>query len=175
MCGCAGYGSMDHGDGMPLPVITFQHVPEIFVNAGSVEVVDKAYAGRDNLNPLSEKLRGLVERFTENRIVSSGSFGKLLVIVEDASVFRSDIDESESVVEKVLWLKKRERYDFYLKVRISFLDDRSREFKGTVLVFGRRLEIPESFSMAERERSQLETLEKIADDFSVSVSDYLQR
>lgn len=175
MAGIAGC-AVDADKGKPVTGITFQHFDELRPLVRNVEFEDKT-ALKTDIKDVSFQLpdtpQNLVRKLTENRIAPAGASGTLRVIVEEAAVYRFDADEGEGIA-KVLWLNKYDEYVITLRVRLSQIEDQGGELRGTTLTFKRRIEIPQSYSLAQKDHKLHETLETLAGDIFNSFSSALR-
>ncbi len=166
ICGCTSAGG-----GKPLSDITFQHIEQISPSVAEVSLADHTAAYPDIYDVssvLPETPQNLVRKFVE-RIVPAGDLGTLKVILVKAYTHASIIDPGNGL-GSFLELTTKDRYDIFLKVRLSYLDERGIEIKGSVLTFNRMVTVPQSYSLAKRDRVLLGALEKLSADISDTIT-----
>jgi hypothetical protein len=157
----------------PLPELSFTNVTPYHVDAARVEVENKYVPGsdpKDISSTFAVSPDVAVRRYAENRLQPGGTQGALKLIIEDARVYLTEIEQANQVVN---WMGagKQDQYELFLKLNLYFTDDLGMQTgrKGE-LNFNRTLTMPASVSLAERELRQMKFMEQLMKDVDVAVS-----
>lgn len=151
--------------------MTFHHLPPLSVSVGEVRYVDAYDAGTDVLSvagTLPEAPENLIARYIASRLSGGGFGGRLDVVLERASV-RHRMDEPEGSLQKILWIDRKDVYDFDVTLRLFQFAPSGDQVAGSVLTFERTLSVPAHWSVADREQAQAEALDALVADIDAGL------
>lgn len=167
-----------HVGGIPQAALTFENYQPMTLNVATSAVVEdyeiqsdpKDISGQFILAP-SEA----VKRYSVHRFPASGmGNGQFTIAIEDARVHLEELKQKSKALS---WadIGTEDRYRLMMRLRVSMLPDQVNAKSSTVLKFERTLVMPASSSLAEREKKQLEFLEKLIADIDVAVQRVLDQ
>ncbi len=157
----------------PLPELSFTNVTPYHVDAAKVEVENKYVPGSDPKDVSSTFAVSpdvAVRRYAENRLQPGGTQGALKLVIEDARVYLTGIEQANQVVN---WMGagKQDQYEIFLKLNLFYTDELGMQTgRRGELNFNRTLTMPASVSLAERELRQMQFMEQLMKDVDVAVS-----
>ncbi len=158
-------------DGRPMPEFAYQGMRPVALNVSAVDFVlnynpgadPKDVSGRFVISP-TEALR----RYTAQRYTAAGGTQTLRVMVDDASMHLRQIQQKNSALK---WADIGTEDEYELNMTVRALPVRSDGTEGTSMQwkFRRTLVMPQSVSLAEREKRQVEFLDKLIADIDASM------
>ncbi len=157
----------------PLPELSFTNVTPYHVDAAKVEIENKYVPGsdpKDISSTFAVSPDVAVRRYAENRLQPGGTQGALKLIIEDARVYLTEIEQANQVVN---WMGagKQDQYELFLKLNLYFADDMGMQTgRRGELNFNRTLTMPASVSLTERELRQMKFMEQLMKDVDAAVS-----
>lgn len=170
--------TMTGGDDLePLPSLTAQFAQPYFVDAASVSVETK-YDPMANPKDVSSTFPTppdlALKRYAETRLRPAGGQGVLHFVIEDASVFKEDLELSNEIAR---WINvdNRDRYTAIVKIGL-FRDAASYGAPGamgTQLKAERSLTIPDGVSLDERDRYLQDFMARMLTDIDQAVTEAL--
>lgn len=174
LTGCAHRG----GDGNPLPAMTFEHIAPLMVAAGTVRIenrYDPSLYPEDVSGQFFIAPGLVVENFLRTRIRGDRERydGIFSLIIDEAKVTRRLVP-AENRIARWLDVAGYEEYEIVVKLRLLPDPQTHPGRQARSAAFSRTLSISEHMSLAERERSQLKSLEALADDVNKGVSSILK-
>lgn len=164
---CAG------GDTKPLTDMSFAHLQPYPLYVASYEVFTTPASDGIKIpegfvaNPVI-----IAQDYFKNRFHETGSNGKLSVVVDNATVKHS-VQQSESKVGAFMGVDKYDAYEISLVVKLIVFEVNGYEKQENTIRVQRSVSISEHVSLAERERLQMEAMDKIMDDIDVGVKNIL--
>lgn len=160
-------------NGMPLAQMTFEHIKPYPVYVASYEAVPLAH--KTNLPQGFVADPGvLISDYFKNRFQASGHQGKLKSVIEHVSVAYG-VENSDHKVGNFLGLGKREHYRVDAAVKLELLGGKDHDMSEVRLKAYRDIYISEHVSIVEREKAQMEGLDKLIDDLDIAVRDVISR
>jgi hypothetical protein len=149
----------------PMPQMTFaqlQPIP-INVNAVNVSIGHSSSAGDFIANPAQ-----VTQNYLKARFAPGGPAGALNVVVEDASVVKLEQPSSNTAMR---WMNVggMDVYNLILRIRFDYAGGPGSRSYGQVFNVRRQINVSEHASIAERERHQLLSLEKMFDELDPAV------
>lgn len=149
--------------GQPLAKLTFDQVQKLPVNVAHVNIDNRYKPGMD-LRDVSDSFPTppdmAVEEYIHERVqpdVMSGN-STLYVVIEDMHVYQSE-DKAEGFWNHWLGSNDMDHYDVFMALRLYNINDYGHESQHVRLKFDGDLDIPQRYSMARREQTQLRFLE----------------
>jgi hypothetical protein len=161
----------------PLPSLTEQFVQPFHVNASNI-IVESRYDPLANAKDVSSTFPTppdlALKRYAETRLRSAGGQGVLRFIIEDASVFQEG-RQSPSEVARWLNVDNKDRYVAMIKIALirEGVSAMAPGAQGSTMRVERTLTIPESSSLAERDRLLQGLMSQILGDIDKAVIDAL--
>lgn len=156
----------------PVQELSFTNITPYHVQASRVDVETKYVPGADPKDMASSFAVApdvAVRRYAENRLQPGGQTGGLKFVIEDARVYQRVIKPDNKVVN---WMGagNQDQYEIFLKLSLYYTDDVGVQSgrKGE-MSFNRTLTMPASVSVAEREKRQMEFLDKLMKDVDTGV------
>ena len=159
-----------------LPELTFDHIMPVQVPVAAIHVENNYEVGADSRDVSSSFPTPpdiVLRRYAEHRLASSGGSGTLKFIIEAAHVYHRYI-EPEGIIRKWMRTGGKDRYDVSMRFRMYKVFPNGSESRHSVLTVERYMAIPESTSLARREREQLAFLELLMQDIDEAVTRSLQ-
>lgn len=159
--GCSSNGSPQ---GKPLPTLTFEHVEPLMVDVADVNIDNRFQPGFDmddvsSSFPMPPDMA--LAKFTAQRLQPDGNSGVLNVVIKDAHVYRSEV-KPEGGLNQWFGMNDSDLYEVMMAVSMYSADDLGQRNGPMVdLTFSGDLKVPEHYSIAEREDSQLRFLETL--------------
>lgn len=166
--GCA---SKEGVEGKPLPDFNFQYIEKIPVQVGAVEALNR-YGGNKLRDDLGDQYAvspdQTLQRFLDSRFQPQAMRGRLVLEIQEASVFRFEEDSKNRVAQ---WLDVAgyEEYLLTLSVNVRAIDIPGYKELSKVLTAQRKIKFSEHASVAEREYHQFEALEKAIKDMDTAL------
>lgn len=158
-------------DGRPMPEFAYQTMRPVALNVNSVDFVlnynpgadPQDVSGRFVISP-TEALR----RYTAQRYTAAGGTQTLRIMVDDASMRLREIKQKNSALK---WADIGTEDEYELNMTVRVLPVRSDGTEGTSMQwkFRRTLVMPQSVSLVEREKRQVEFLDKLIADIDASM------
>ncbi len=159
-------------DGKPTPQFSFENKAPVPLRVDAVDFVLNYNPGADPQDISSRFVvspTDALRRYTAHRYKAVGGDQTLRVMVDEASMHLREIKQKNSALK---WadIGTEDEYELNMTVRVVpvRIADRS---EGTSMQwkFRRTLVMPQSVSLAEREKRQLEFLEKLMADIDASM------
>ena len=159
----------------PLPSLTAQFAQPYFVDAAAIAVETK-YDPMANPKDVSSTFPTppdlALKRYAETRFKPAGAQGILHFVIEDASVFKEDLESSN---EMARWINVDNRDRYTASVRIGLYRDAVTGYSapgamGTQMKAERSLTIPDGVSLDERDRYLQDFMAKMLGDIDQSVT-----
>lgn len=114
----------------------------------------------------------MVVDFMKNRFQQAGSHGNLQIFVEDI-VIAHKMTDSEGKVRAFMGVDRHDEYDVQVVLKLVATDVSNYQ-KQEIKVKGRRVvSISEHVSLAEREKAQMQAMDRMIDDLDVAVRNAL--
>jgi hypothetical protein len=140
--------------GNRFPPITFQHLPDLSLDVGDIQV-EQAYVtpgqrpNVDHLFPVQPKNAAV--QWAQDRLVARGDRLTFRYIVRQASAVETEL-ETTTGVRGLLTTDQAARYEVHIVVEMQVLD--GRQIQGSAKAEARRsTTVEEGISLAERERA----------------------
>lgn len=151
--------------GQPMPKMTFAHLKPIPVSVYAVNVhkMDGKTEGDFIVDPMT-----LAEDYARSRFMATGGDGTLEVIIEEASVTKAT-EESPNNVARLFNVGSMDKYDVVVRMRLEHIASGGNVAYGKTLSARRLLSITEHASVAEREKHEIEGLEKMFSELDKAV------
>ncbi|MCB1783331.1 MAG: hypothetical protein KDI13_04990 [Alphaproteobacteria bacterium] len=163
----------------PLAKMTFANLNPFPVYVAAYEVKDSyrdfgTGAGGDEIIPPFATSPGLaVTDYFKNRYSANGTDGKLIVDVQSSSVTH-EMMGSENSVGKFLGVDRKDVYHISVIINLVVLDAGGYDRKEMKITAHREISIPETYSIADREKTQMESLDSMIDDLDGAVQKALR-
>lgn len=109
-----------------------------------------------------------VESYLHNRFSSIGTQGKLVALIEEATVVH-DLQNSDNSIGAALGVDRKDLYNLNVRIKLTALGLPNFERKETTIRANRVLSVSEHVSLAERERLEVETLDRLLDDIDAAL------
>lgn len=140
--------------GNRFPPITFQHLPDIGLDVGDIQI-EQAYQSpgqRPNVDHLfPQQPKNVAVQWAQDRLVARGDRLTFRYIVRQASAVETEL-ETTSGVKGLLTTDQAARYEVHVVIEMQVLD--GRQIQGTAKTEARRsTTVEEGISLAERERA----------------------
>ncbi len=168
-------------EGKPLPQLTFDNTQPLMVNVSNVNT-DNRYNPGNDINDVSASFPTPPDmafvQYIEQRFRPSLYTGKsaLNVVIEGMHVYQNE-KKPDGALNKWLGFNDMDHYDVFLAVRLTLVNDYGHEGSQARLEFRGDLNIPEHYSIAKREKTQLRFLEtfmkNVDDEFVKTLRDKL--
>jgi hypothetical protein len=159
-----------------LPELDFEDITPVQVSAAAVHVENNYEVGADNKDVSSSFPTPpdiVLRRYAEHRLAPSGDNGILKFVIEDAHIYHSYI-EPKGMLGKWTRSGGKDRYDVSMSFRMYKQFPDGSEGPHKALTIERYMTIPESTSIAQREREQVAFLEMLMQDIDGAVIQNLQ-
>jgi hypothetical protein len=153
------------GPGQPLPQLTFAQLQPIPVN---VSTINTHIRGSKTGGAFIADPAAVAENYMKARFVPRGAQGSLDATIEEATVTK-DEKESANNVARFLKVGGTDVYNITLRVRFEHLGAGGLPLYGKVFTARRRLNISEHDSIAEREKFEFKSLEKMFNELDKEV------
>ncbi len=170
LTGCYG------GGGKPLPQLDYQNISPLYVSAGSVDVsttyvpsVESSQAAQAFTTPPDVALR----RYAESRLKSQGYEGALKFVIQEASVRHSVADADNSAM-KWAGVGKHDRYDLKIRINMSLVTPDGQQPKSANIEVTRFISVPQSYSIAKREKTLRDFMQRLIGEVDNMVTSALQ-
>lgn len=158
-------------EGKPMPELTFQHIAPFAVNVGAVEVENR-YDSSSDPNDVSSSFPTppdiLLRRYAENRLQPAGGEGVLKFIIEGVNVHHSLVQPAGNL-SQWMGINRKDLYEVNMKIRMYELSPEGREGTHSILNMERSIAIPQSYSVADKEREKFNFLELLMKDVDTAV------
>src|SRR5262245_18607735 len=153
------------GEGLPQAELTFQHIQPMPVMVRDIEtdVLNSTDADGFVMSPETA-----AERYLSTRFRADGTEGTLRAVMQDITV-RHVYDPSKGNVTGYLGVAGHDGYAVNAVLRLEHVSDSGTVLYGNTIMAQRTMNITEHASVAERERHQLEGLEKLFADLDKEV------
>lgn len=156
--------------GLGQPQLTFEQLPQIPLDVGSVDFLLNYNPGADPRDISSRFVispHEALRRYTARRFAPMGGGGRLKVMVDVASVHMREIPQKNKTLA---WadIGTEDEYEVDVTYQLQPVSYDGQE--GTLMQwkFHRTLVMPKSVSLAEREKKQIAFLEKLIADVDAS-------
>ncbi|MGB4106253.1 MAG: hypothetical protein WBK55_00475 [Alphaproteobacteria bacterium] len=145
------------GEGLPQPDITFDHLQRLPVDVANIETDVRAGNVADGfvVSPSAA-----AERYLSSRFNAVGGSGTLRAVMEEITV-RHVYNASKGKVTGYLNVAGHDVYDVKLVLRLEHVSPSGTVLYGNTMKAQRTMNITEHASVAEREKHQLEGMEKL--------------
>jgi hypothetical protein len=169
--------SSTNRDGKPMPELTFENLPPVTLNASAVDFVLNYNPGEDKQDISSRFVMtpgDALRRYTAHRYVAGGGDQTLRVMLDQGSIHIRELKQKNSALK---WadIGTEDEYELNMAVRVVPIASDRREGTSMQWKFRRTLVMPQSVSLAEREKRQLEFLEKLMADIDKSMMEGLTK
>lgn len=165
--GCA------NNDGKVLTELSFNHIQpyplyvasyEVFTtpNTDSLKIPDGFVA-----NPVK-----IANDYFTNRFNSTGSRGKLSVLIDSANI-EHKIEQSSNKIGAYMGVDRYDTYDISMIIKMVVFDVSEFEKKESSIRVNRSISISEHETLAEKERLQMDAMDKLMDDVDLGVKNVL--
>ena len=154
--------------GKPLAQMTFNHIAPKPIYVASYEAVAIPSGASSLPEGFVADPAKVVHDYLNNRFEAAGNRGKLRVSVQYASV-EHDVVASRNKFGKVLGIDKSDHYVMKVGIALQAFGFPDFDTKSTMLNATRDVYISEHVSLVERERLQLEALDKMVDDLDIPI------
>ena len=151
------------------PAMTFKNLEPL-----NLAVRDRAINAVHPINAegFSYALDDLMSVYLQRKLHPVGTQGAISANIDQVEVHRTQ-EEAESGVANFLNVGGFEVYTVKIKLRLEHLDNAYEPVYGKVLNINRRIKISEHASIAEREQTQFESLEKLFVDLDQRINKIL--
>ena len=152
-------------NGMPQPEMTFQHLQPLPVNVARIETDVRSGTEVSDfaVSPVTAS-----ERYLSSRFNAVGGNGTLRAVMEEVTV-RHVYSPSKGNVTKYLNVGGHDVYDVKLVLRLEHISDSGTVLYGNTIKAQRTMNITEHASVAEREKHEMEGMEKLFTDLDQQV------
>lgn len=159
------------------PELTYGHLGTIDLDVAELEIVDVyrspvADPHVEHLFPVTPA--AAVRRWAEDRLRPVGTAGTLRVLIEDAGVVETPLDRRAGL-RGLLTDDQSERYEARLVVEVVAERRDRRESAFTRAEARRSITVPESISLAERERVWIDLTEALMQDLNMRLDEGIRR
>lgn len=149
------------GDGKPLPKMTFEHIAPVSVYVASYEVInDKGLTRLEGF--MGDPAQSITDYF-RNRFEPSGANGKLIARVTQASITHRVV-KSENSFGAWLGVDRDDEYTIKAQVALQLYGLGGYQFREVKINAMRVVGISEHKSLIDRERLQMQAIDKLVDD-----------
>ena len=149
------------------PEQTFQHLPPISLDVREIDIV---HLFEPPLNPphieheMPVPPHIAVERWVVDRLRATGTSGRAVVTIRDASVVEARLKRLGGI-KGTFTTEQSERYDAKVEVIIEATDDKGLRSANAVATSLRNRTVPENATLRERRTLWYELTEKLMSDF----------
>lgn len=168
MPGCS---STPHPEGKPLPGLVFDHMESRPVNVGIVEVVNN-YATHRHAADIGSRFVAApdetLKKYLEARYRAQGGPGKLVLDIDEASVFVFHQD-AEFAPGRWIGVAGFDEYSMTVKLNVRAENVPGFYEQNRTFTARRRVKISEHASIAEREQDQFKALEVMIHEIDAAV------
>lgn len=176
--GLAACTTNSHVGGLPLPRMTFENYAPVVLNVASSTVTESYEIANDPKDISSQFVVApseAVKAYAARRFPASGiGNGYFNIVIEDARVH---LDEAKQDSKALSWanIGTEDIYRVFLRVRVVTQPSMVNASSSTVIKNERTLVMKASNSLAEREKLQLEFLEKLMADVDKAIMNVLDQ
>lgn len=162
-----------NNQGKVLTELSFNHIQPYPLYVASYEIFTTP--NTDNLklpdgfvaNPVL-----IAKDYFTNRFNSTGSRGKLSVVIDSASV-EHKIEQSSNKIGAYIGVDRYDTYDISMIIKMAVFDVSDFEKKESSIRVNRSISISEHETLAEKERLQMDAMDKLMDDVDLGVRNVL--
>lgn len=151
------------------PSLTFSHLAPITFNVAEMEIIDSfqsSYNAPDVEFQFPIPPGVAVTRWIKDRIETSGSQGKLLATIKDATVKEQPLPTRGGLMD-IFYIEPSERYEAHVVVSFGVLDgSRALPIAEATVEITRSQTIQENASLADREALFVNLTEQLMEDFN---------
>jgi hypothetical protein len=164
------------GAGRQLPQLDYQNISALYVSAGSVDVITQFRPTLESSKAaaaFTTRPEDALNRYAVQRLKAQGGEGTLRFTIEDATVKHAVVDPDNSVMK---WadVGKQDRYDLNIRVGLSKIEGDNRKSANAVLEMERFITVPQSFSIAKREKTLRDFMQKVVGEMDGMVTTALR-
>lgn len=161
---------------MALPELSYAHVVQIPVNVGQVDVVNNYKPGAD-LRDVSGSFPTppdmALQNYANNRFKPMGGQDILKIVIDDSHIFH-DEEKARGALRRWMGIDSKDIYMAEMKVRVFTISPSGGHSQQVTMTFTGKLEVPESYSIADREAKQLQFVEILMGKVDHAFIDTLQ-
>lgn len=164
------------GVGKQLPQLDYQNIRPLYISAGAVDVITQfrpTIESSKAAGAFTTRPEDAINRYAVQRLKAQGGEGTLRFTIEDSTVRHTVVDPDNSVM-KWAELGKQDRYDLKIRVGLAKLEGDGRKSANAVLEMDRFITVPQSVSIAKREATLRDFLQKVVGELDVMVTTALQ-
>jgi hypothetical protein len=167
-----------HVGGLPLARMTFENYAPVILNVSRSTVTENYEIQNDPKDISSQFVMApseAVKAYASRRFPASGiGNGQFSIIIEDARVHLNEVKQDSKALS---WanIGSEDIYRVFLRVRVVTQPDQTLSSSSTTIKNERTLVMKASASLAERERLQMEFLEKLIADVDKSIMTVLDQ
>lgn len=172
MGACAG---TPHPEGKPIAARTYEHLEPLTLNAAQVDIQQLYDANADPQDvalQLVQPAHTALIDFAQNRFQAGGGIDTLRMVIEDAKVTKRII-QPENTALRWTGLANEEEYSFNVVIGLYRIAPGAYSGPGATISMKRAITIPESTSLAEREKDLSDFVQKMVADFDMRAQDIL--
>lgn len=164
------------GTGKQQAQLDYQNIPALYVSAGSVDVITQFRPTLESSKAaaaFTTRPEDALNRYAVQRLKAQGGEGTLRFTIEDATVKHTVVDPDNKVMK---WAEvgKQDRYDLKVRVGLSKIEGDSRRSANAILEMDRFITVPQSFSIAKREKTLQDFMRKIVNEMDGMVTTALR-
>ncbi len=156
------------GIGQPLAQMTFEHVEKYPIYVASYETI--------NLSNNTKLPEGFVINPSDNiykyfnsRFEASGSQGKLNITIKNVSVIH-EVIQSKNKISGFIGIDKSDHYLVQAEIIMKLYGDNEAKNKEITFKSSRNIYISEHLSVVNREKLQMQALDKLIDDIDIAIT-----
>lgn len=160
----------------PVAALDYKHIAPLYVSAGQVEVVNRYQPSVESDKAASAfptRPEDALNHYAENRLKSKGYEGTLKFVIADASV-RQSVAQPDSTVMKWTGTGTQDRYDISIKINLIKTEGDGRESSHASIADSRFITIPRSYSIAKKQTTLRDFMEKLVGEVDGMVTSALQ-
>jgi hypothetical protein len=162
--------------GQPLPELTYQHLKPYALQASRI-TIDNQYSPVTDPQDMSSSFPTppdiAVRRYLENRFEAGGTGNEIVFSIEEAYVYQR-VEGQTGGLSALFGNRGKEVYDMMTKVRFYQRNALKEEGQSTTLTFERSLNLPQNYSLVQKEKAKLEFLESFIKSVDVAMLEAIE-